>query len=88
VTKSTIDDAIEQVPISFAALAPLVDFSAVISNEDDKQEPKLQPPLTWSGFKSKWDSVHRARMTSEGFSIDADLIFSGLTPKSGNSSPS
>lgn len=89
VKKSTIDDAIEQVPISFAALAPLVDFAAVISNEDDKQEPKIQAPLTWSKFKDTWDSVHRARMTSEGFSIDADLIFSGLTPKSsGNSSPS
>jgi hypothetical protein len=89
VKRSTIDDAIEQVPISFAALAPLVDFAAVISNEDDKQEPKLQGPLTWESFKSTWSSVNRARMTSEseGFSIDADLIFAGMT-KSGNSSPS
>ena len=48
-----LQDAIEQVPISVAKLATVVDFSAQIENEG--AEPELTTlGLTWSSFQSTW----------------------------------
>ena len=61
----TLDEAIAQVPVSFAALAPLADFTAVLVNEDDESPPKLQPPVTHEAFSRMWDDVRRAPPPAE-----------------------
>lgn len=57
---AVLDDAIANVPSSFAALRPLVDFSAVISNNDDKGDPMFEPPATQEQFTHVWDEIAAA----------------------------
>jgi hypothetical protein len=57
VPRDVLDEAIEQVPVSFAALAPLADYTAVLDNDDDRLAPALRPPETAEGFKAVWADI-------------------------------
>jgi len=53
VPRALLDDALRRVPASFAALAPLADYAAVIANEGDTA-PVLLPPATLESFAAVW----------------------------------
>ena len=61
VSRATLDEAIDQVPVSFSALAPLADFTATFFNDEDNEAgPRLQPPHTREAFSATWDDVRAA----------------------------
>jgi hypothetical protein len=55
-----LDEAIEQVPVSFRALAPLADYSAQLSNDDDDAPPVFLPPDTLESFAEVWRDLAAA----------------------------
>ena len=54
VPQKVLDEAFEQVPLSFAALAPLADFTATIVNDDDRGPPAMVLPATLQSFARLW----------------------------------
>jgi len=59
-----LDDALVRVPRSFARLAPLADYAAVIHNGADGVLPTFEPPASLPHFASLWthlcdDPAHR-----------------------------
>ena len=55
VPRHVLDEAFAQVPLSFAALAPLADYTATLVNEDDRGAPTLLPPANLASFARVWD---------------------------------
>ena len=60
VPRNVLDAALAQVPLSFAALAPLADYTATIVNEDDGGAPRLQAPATLAAFAANWSDADPA----------------------------
>jgi hypothetical protein len=54
---AVLDDAIEKVPRSYEALAPLSDYSVVIDNDAKDGVPSVVPPETLESFKAAWLDV-------------------------------
>jgi hypothetical protein len=57
VPKHVLDDALEKVPESVEILSPLVDWTAVIENNDETQGPRILPPASWEEFRARWEEV-------------------------------
>lgn len=74
VPRQVLDEAIAAVPRSFATLAPLADFTAVIDNDDAGSggtAPRLLPPVTPEAFRAVWsrvcdDAMHRNEHGPDG----------------------
>ena len=60
VPRAVLDTALATVPSSFAALAPLVDYAAVIDNEQERA-PMLAPPATLETFAAVWRDIERPK---------------------------
>ena len=55
VPETTLDEAIQQVPISVEKLAPLADYFCEIDNSQDSGEITLKTPgVTWESFQINW----------------------------------
>ena len=55
VPETTLDEAIQQVPVSVEKLAPLADYFCEIDNSQDSGEITLKTPgVTWELFQINW----------------------------------
>jgi hypothetical protein len=50
IPRAVLDEAIAQVPPAFQRMAPLADYTAVITNDTDATPPSFQPPASLEGF--------------------------------------
>lgn len=62
VPAALLDEAMDQVPVSFRMLAPAADYTAIIDNDEDGQLPQFRPPATLAAFRALWshscDDMH------------------------------
>lgn len=57
VPPDVLDASIVQVPLSFARLRRLVDYSAVFDNDDDGSPPKVMPPDSLQTVSAIWTAA-------------------------------
>lgn len=60
VPREVLDEAMDQVPRSFQALAPLADYSAVLNNDSDEDGVMFEPPATLERFQCLWNRIAAA----------------------------
>ena len=75
VPRATLDDAMARCPRSYAALAPLADYSCVIHNDADGAPPRVALPETLESFAKTWRGAGGGGMEEE--EAAADRVKSG-----------
>ena len=54
IPRPVLDEAIQQVPRAFERVAPLADYTAVITNNDNRAPPVFLPPAELDAFAQLW----------------------------------
>lgn len=57
IPRAVLDEAISQVPVAYARVAPFADFTAVIINDDDRAPPVFVPPASLESFSELWNQA-------------------------------